>query len=209
MAIGTYSELVAAVRNWLDDQDLAEDRIAEFIALFEAKVNRRLRNREMICKTTTPTVAGQEEYTPLPSDFHGMKHIQANGRDLDLLTPEQIRIQAGWEPTDTGQAGYCVLKDTLHLAPPAATDDLLITMWYYQRVPPLGDGTGDTSTENWLLTKYPDAYLSGALLESDAYVYDVERMAFHKQRLEETLEELFLENWNNVGSGSTLNMKVM
>jgi hypothetical protein len=207
--ISTYSELLTAVRNWMDDADLAEGRIQEFLALFESKTNRRLRNREMICKTSTLTVAGQEEYSPLPADFAGMKHIQANDRDLDLLTPEQLRIAAGRDNTDTGQAGYCILGDVLHIAPAPASSDLAITMWYYQRVPPLGDGTGGTYTSNWLLTKYPDAYLSGVLLEADIYVYDEKRWSLHNRRLEVAMDEIFLENWNNVISGSTMNMKVM
>ena len=39
MAIGTYAELQTAVANWLDRDDLT-DRIPEFIALAEAKMNR-------------------------------------------------------------------------------------------------------------------------------------------------------------------------
>ena len=42
MAIGTYSELQTAVANWLDRDDLT-DRIQEFIALAEARMNRILR----------------------------------------------------------------------------------------------------------------------------------------------------------------------
>ena len=42
MAIGTYAELKTAVANWLDRDDLT-DRIPEFIALAEAKMNRNLR----------------------------------------------------------------------------------------------------------------------------------------------------------------------
>ena len=42
MAITTYSELQAAVGNWLD-HGLFAARIPEFIALFEAAANRRLR----------------------------------------------------------------------------------------------------------------------------------------------------------------------
>ena len=209
MAISTFSELVTAVQNWLDDSNLSQDRIEEFISLFESKTNRRLRNREMICYTTTLTVAGQERYSPFPDDWGSAHHIQVNGRDVDLVTPEQLGIMRDWDATDTGQAGYAILNDVLHITPVPASSDTLIEMWYYRRVPPLGDGTGGTHTSNWLLEKYPDAYLSGALLEADIYVYDDKRWQLHSSRLETALEEIFLEDWNNVISGSTLSMKAM
>ena len=42
MAINTYATLQTAVANWLDRSDLT-DRIPEFIALAEARMNRTLR----------------------------------------------------------------------------------------------------------------------------------------------------------------------
>ena len=42
MAINTYATLQTAVANWLDRSDLT-DRIPEFIALAEARMNRNLR----------------------------------------------------------------------------------------------------------------------------------------------------------------------
>jgi hypothetical protein len=46
MAITTYSELQTAIGNWLD-HSLFTARVPEFIALFEAAANRRLRVRQM------------------------------------------------------------------------------------------------------------------------------------------------------------------
>src|SRR5258705_487660 len=45
MSITTYSELQAAIGNWLD-HSLFAPRTGEFIALFEAAANRRLRVRQ-------------------------------------------------------------------------------------------------------------------------------------------------------------------
>ena len=42
MSITTYTELKTAVENWLD-HTLFTARVPEFIALFEATANRRLR----------------------------------------------------------------------------------------------------------------------------------------------------------------------
>ena len=56
MAIGTYAELQTAVANWLDRDDLT-DRIPEFIALAEAKMNRNLRISLMENVSTAITMA--------------------------------------------------------------------------------------------------------------------------------------------------------
>jgi hypothetical protein len=45
MSIATYAELRTAVENWLD-HTLFSARVPEFIALFEAAANRRLRVRQ-------------------------------------------------------------------------------------------------------------------------------------------------------------------
>ena len=45
MSIATYAELRTAVENWLD-HTLFTARVPEFIALFEAAANRRLRVRQ-------------------------------------------------------------------------------------------------------------------------------------------------------------------
>ena len=72
MAIGTYSELQTAVANWLDRDDLT-DRIPEFIALAEAKMNRVLRISLMENVSTALTmVSGTRDYS-LPTGFTGMK----------------------------------------------------------------------------------------------------------------------------------------
>jgi hypothetical protein len=46
MSISTASDLQTAVANWANRTDLT-DRFGEFVALFEAKANRRLRVRAM------------------------------------------------------------------------------------------------------------------------------------------------------------------
>ena len=67
MAINTYATLQTAVANWLDRSDLT-DRIPEFIALAEARMNRNLRLALMlnVDQTTlggaTALVAGTRDY---------------------------------------------------------------------------------------------------------------------------------------------------
>jgi hypothetical protein len=71
MAITTYSELQAAVGNWLD-HSLFAARIPEFIALFEAAANRRLRVREQEAATALMPSAGT---AALPADYLAWRRV--------------------------------------------------------------------------------------------------------------------------------------
>ncbi len=84
MAIGTYAELKTAVANWLDRDDLT-DRIPEFIALAEARMNRVLRLRMMEGKYTASTVGSQRNYN-LPAGYIQMRNFQIN---TTPITPVQ------------------------------------------------------------------------------------------------------------------------
>ena len=103
MAISTYSELQTAVANWLDRDDLG-DRIPEFIALAEARMNRALRIAIMINidETTlggaTTLVAGTRDYS-LPAGYLQMIdfHLRTDPiTPLSYITPENMnRMWAG------------------------------------------------------------------------------------------------------------------
>ena len=103
MAINTYATLQTAVANWLDRSDLT-DRIPEFIALAEARMNRNLRLALMlnVDQTTlggaTTLVAGTRDYD-LPSGYLQMVdfHLRtAPITTLSYITPENMnRMWAG------------------------------------------------------------------------------------------------------------------
>src|SRR3954469_10493969 len=89
MAITTYAELQTAITNWLDRTDLSS-RIPEFIALYESKVNRRLRVRQQITSTTLTPSSGSAS---LPSDFLEWKRVTWAGstkQELEYVSPLQF-----------------------------------------------------------------------------------------------------------------------
>src|SRR6185437_14547763 len=47
-----------------------------------------------------------------------------------------------------------------------------------------------TNTANWLITKHPDIYLYGSLMQGIAYIDDKETVAFWKAGLDEAMAEL-------------------
>ena len=69
MSITTYSELQQAIADWLERADLTA-RIPDFIALFEATANRRLRLRQQEAVASLTPSAGA---AALPADFLGAR----------------------------------------------------------------------------------------------------------------------------------------
>lgn len=165
MALGTYDALVAAVATWLNREDLAA-AIPDYVLLAESRINDRLRVAPMETTATTSLTGGS---VVLPPDFLELRHIYSNaeGGFKTALTP-LAPAQAG-DAYPVGAAGvpvhYTIVGDTLATFPNGGAGQVTIT--YYAKVPPLAAyGT------NWLLTRNPNIYLYGTLIESAPYLGD-------------------------------------
>lgn len=107
MAITNYSELAAAIQNWLDNNNTnVVAAIPDAIAMAESRLNRTLRTWEMECRTITPLVPGvpvEEElgYYGLPDDWGGHRSV-VRGADNLLITywariqPLSQSVQTNW-----------------------------------------------------------------------------------------------------------------
>jgi hypothetical protein len=170
MAIGTYSELQAAVADWLERGDLTA-RIPSFIALAEAEMNRTLRARRAQSRSTVSISA---EFSSLPAGFREMQSVRllrpgtATWDRVDPLTHDAISGLDGM----TGQPRYyAVVGDQLRLYPaPDATYSVELTIAAV--VPALSD----SAPTNWVLTDHPDAYLYGALKHAAPFLRDSDQL---------------------------------
>jgi hypothetical protein len=169
MALGTYTELVAAVADWLNREDLA-GAIPNYVALTESRINDRLRVAQMEVTAQTYLFGGS---VALPPDFLEARRIYANreGGFTTALTPLSPS-QAG-NAYPVGAAGvpvhFTIVGDTLATFPNGG--DSQVTMTYYAKIPPLAAyGT------NWLLSRNPNIYLYGALTEAAPYLGDDARI---------------------------------
>jgi len=176
MAITNYTELQAAVANWLARDDLS-GRIPEFITLCEAKLNRELYARQMETRsTTTVDIASDEpEFITLPDDFQSMRRMRLSS----VSGKPHLLYKSGGQMdeyrTSIGDiAGrplyFSIIADELELVP-TPDDAYIIEMVYRTNIPALAD-----NTTNWLLTLAPDVYLYGALLEAAPYTKEDERI---------------------------------
>src|SRR5690606_2843260 len=130
--ITNHDELKAAVAEWLARPGLGE-RVPAFIALAEARLNRRLRTAEMETRARAETTPG-EPWLALPSAFGGLRAMTivstSPPRPLPLQTPQQAAGLAGLGTP----GGYCIIDGAFRLAP-APDAVYTIEIVYYRKVP--------------------------------------------------------------------------
>lgn len=164
MSITTFAELSTAVANWQSRSDLTS-RIPEGIALAEAKINRKLRTKDMETKNTSFSITG--EYVAVPTGFGGVKTFYLSAspkKPLELMGDNEMTKRYS---TTTGKPGFYNVQGSnfRFAAPPDQT--YTATLVYFLQVPALTA----SATTNWLLTSHPDAYL---------YLVNAEMCAFAK-----------------------------
>jgi len=176
MNLSTYSGLKAAIADYLNRDDMTSV-IPGFIALAEAKFNRKLRTRQMI-KRATATVDTQ--YFAYPADWLEAKEFILETSPITYLKfvtdlqANELRSKSIVAPGKP--AYYTIIGSQIEVI---GTPDTTYTgeLTYYAKIPALSD----TNTSNWLLAYAPDLYLYGALIESAPYLKDDERLAVWSQ----------------------------
>ncbi len=194
MSIGTYTQLQDAVSNWLARTDLANARILEFIALFEAVANRRLRVRQQETSTTLTPSSGS---VTLPTDYLQWRRVTWAGTSrVELAYVEPSYLQAAYptSPSDTPRI-FTIEGTTLKIRPVDATS---LEFLYYAKVAALSD----SATTNWLLTAHPDLYLFGSLTEAQSFAENREDALLWKARRDELFEEIITLSNKTRGAGA-------
>lgn len=209
MTIASYSDLQAAVSNWIIRADLTE-RIPEFITLAEAKFNRSLDIRQMESRATLTVDlnASEPQYLDLPDDFQSMRRICLSnviGRPtIEYLTPTALyEMRFGTFADDTGQpAFFTIIGDEIELAP-LPDQAYTIELVYRQIIPALTD----SNTTNWLLTLAPDAYLYGALMEASLFMINDDRVSLWAQEYAAVIEGLTSLNFTSDYNAGPLSVR--
>lgn len=200
MSITTYAELRTAVANWLDRSDLT-DRIPEFVALANARLNRTLRVRKMLRRVRTQF---DTSFLAFPTDCLEIRSIEVVG---DRLTP--LSLRSDWEldrmkyndastgvPTD-----FAIIGETIEFYRPPA--ELTVIELTYLRSFSL---VADEDT-NWLLESYPDIYLYETLRHSAPLLKNDERIAVWAGLGDAAMAELAERDNHAQNSGSPLNSR--
>ena len=194
-----YTELKASVADFLNRQDLTAV-IPTFITLAEADLNRNVRHRSMLARSTASL---DTQFTELPEDFLEAKNIQLNSSpviSLRYVTQEHADLVRAQYATGTPKY-YTIVGDTIEVVP-VPDSEQTIELVYYRRIPKL-----DTYETNWLSETYPDAYLYGALLQAAPYLKDDERIGVWGSLYSKVLTDLNFSSDRAEVSGSALVMR--
>lgn len=184
MPFTNYTELKAAVADWLNRSDLTT-QIVDFIALTETDVNRRLRTRDQL-GTSRATATG--EYLALPDDWAEAETVMLETNPetrLIYLTPDTLDSYRPSYPSAGRPKFYTIVGRNLRFLPVPDTS-YTTRMSYYKGVTALSAG----SPTNWLLTRHPDCYLNGALLKAATFLRDADGIALAKTAFDDSMESI-------------------
>lgn len=185
MAIATYSDLQTAIADFLARTDLTA-QIPDFIKLAESRMSRELETRSQEKRVQAVLTSGNE-YISLPVDLRETREVKLNTSPLTVLqykSPSQL--DSDFSTSGQGKPlAYSVVGDELKLRPVPDTA-------YTAEIIYIGDITplSSTNTTNNILTRHPDAYLSGSLVEAYTYLMDEQRAQVYDQKFSRCIEEI-------------------
>lgn len=184
MTLSTYSDLKAAVADWLERADLTA-RIPDFIRLAEVQIGRTLRERRTMRRATAVIT---DPFSAAPGDLLEVRTItMADGGEDWMLapTPPEDLSRRG-SRRETGRPRFWSLVGEEFRYYPAPDRPYLATLTYEAQAPALSEA----QPSNWLLVEHPDVYLFGALKEAAPFLRDAEAAALFETKYRTALEEI-------------------
>ena len=185
MSLSTYSELKTKLGQQIDREDLTDAVLTDFVALAESAMKRDLFTMGGETVATYTTSAGVNR-VPVPDDYQGIRSIHVQGDPTNVLRLVSVdKLNASYASDTSGSPiMFAVVSDHFLLSPtPDAEYTLQLTYYGF-------DELSDTNTSNWILSKHPDLYLTGALFEAGDYIMDNEKLAKYKARYEAIITDI-------------------
>ena len=198
MAITNYTELKAAIANFLARDDLTSV-IPDFISLAEGRLSRELETRSQE-KRATATLTVGDEYTALPTDLRELRMVKLSSdpeQVLEYMSPVALHNSYSSSGNSRPRA-YSLVGQELKLRP-KPDSAYTVEIIYIGSLSALSD----SNLVNNVLTRHPDAYLYGSLAEAYAYLLDEQRANAYMQRFTMAINEIKLdEERANYGTSS-------
>jgi len=190
MALANYTDLKAAVSDWINRQDLVS-QIPDFITMAEARFNRDIRHNAMMKRETTVATS---DYVTLPSDWLEHVSITVSG-DSSVSNPlTYLANDEFYRVKLQGLTGafryYTIQENNILLLPAMSSGSTTLEILYYAKIPALSA----SNATNWLLTRAPDLYLYGSLLGAEAFLQNDERLPLWSAAMKDVMDSLKMES---------------
>jgi hypothetical protein len=199
MALTTYTELKASIADWLNRTDLTT-QIPDFISLSEAQIERQLRTRQMLTRTTLTIDA---EFESTPADFLEVRTLKLTGTNpitpLTFMTMDSLDEQSTID-IGSGRPKYFTVIGTEFRFVPTPDASYASEIVYFAKLNKLSTSVAT----NFLLTSSPDVYLYGSLLQAAPYLLDDARIPVWSSLYERALSDLQLADDRGATSGGKL-----
>lgn len=200
MAISTYAELQAAVRDWLNREDPSVvSRTIDFITFAENRIFRQLRSRFNETQVTySAQTFDNTQKIALPADFKEVKLITYDDRALQRRSEQWVLSQDPLAASGIPLYFYRVGAELFFWRIAAENSD--VTMIYYQK-----QTLTDQATP-LVFTQFPELYLFGALLEAKPYLKatDSNDIALWQTKYDQTFNDIMDDSWEAEYAGSTV-----
>ena len=180
MALATYSELQAAVADFLNRTDLTAT-IPDFIKLAEADINSHFDQRTVETDAALSTVSGSR-FVALPAGFREPQNLWiewgfGRGQPLRMVTPELLLTRT----TPGIPLLWCIDGNNVAFECPwNGVYSLTLRMMGALAL-------SDATPTNLILTNYPNVYLYGALKEAATYLRDAEAMGIWETKYADSI----------------------
>jgi hypothetical protein len=181
MALTTYTELKAAVADWLNRSDLTTP-IVDFITLAEQDIERELR-----AAVTKAAISLDSGSVSLPATAGEVRYLRHNSTlykgNIDIVTPAILAdYRVAWASATGTPRWAAIVAGKIELVPaPDATYTAEIV--YYDALIPLSGSVASNS----VLVAAPDAYLYGALYHASVYLQHDERAGLFQDKFNQAI----------------------
>lgn len=174
MTLATYSDLTAAIADFLDRDDMTDAVLARFIALAEAQIRRDVRDWRMERRAVATL---STRYEQLPADWVETVLITVDTPSgnvaLDLLSSHVMQDRRLAAQDVPGcPITFAHIGGQIEVFP--SPDQSYNAEIYYRAAIPALTPANNT---NWLYEMAPDVYLYGALMQTAGYLVEDARIA--------------------------------
>lgn len=200
MAIGTYAELQAAVKDWIKRADL-DSIIPDFIMLGEKRIFREVRSRSMETALSSTIASG---VIGVPADYLELKSAYVDGTPAKVLqraTATEIYAQYPLRSSTTKPRMIAREGSNFIFGPYPDSTYTIKGIYYAQPV-------SVATSANTLFTENPDLYLFAALLETEPYIKNDARIPVWQAKYEQIKGQINDYEKSELGSGSGLQVFV-
>ena len=199
MALTTYTELKTSIADWLNRTDLTAT-IPDFISLAEAQIERQLRTRQMLTRTTLTIDA---EFETIPADLLEVRALKLTGTNpitpMTFMTMDSLDEQSTID-IGSGKPKYFTVVGSEFRFVPTPDASYASEIVYFAKLTKLSASVAT----NFLITSSPDIYLYGSLLQAAPYLQDDARIPVWTTLYERALSDLQVADDRGSNSGGKL-----